>query len=243
MELNRRVLFAVAGAAVLPGSAAQADDDFAKVVQTQAQELVDAVTNGKADVFAKYMHPDAVYTDEEGTVSTKAQIVGQIGPLPKGISGVLRVSDFRARRFGDIVIANYVIDESEIFHGHPLHCQYRNTDTWILAPDGWRLLALQAMALRTDPPARALSAAQLDSYVGRYVLQDGLSFTVRRAGEGLEGQQSNGKARVLKAEIADVLFSPGRPRYRYLFMRDAAGRVDRMIERREGWDIEWTRAL
>jgi hypothetical protein len=38
-----------------------------------------------------------------------------------------------------------------------------------------------------------------------------------------------------------MLFSPGRPRYRYVFTRDGAGRVDKMFERREQWDIVWTR--
>lgn len=242
MGMNRRALLAAASVAVVPVTSAQANDDFAQVIHAQAQELADAVTNGKADVWAKYMLADAVYTDEEGTVSTKAEIVAQIKPLPAGISGVLKVVDFRARRSGDIVIANYVIDENEVFHGHPLHCQYRNTDTWVLTTEGWRLLALQALALKTDPPAAELNNAQLDAYVGRYALKDGLSFEVRRTAQGLEGQQSNGKARVLKAEIADVLFSPGRPRYRYLFMRDAAGRVDRMIERREAWDLVWMRS-
>ena len=39
----------------------------------------------------------------------------------------------------------------------------------------------------------------------------------------------------------DVLFSPGRVRYRYVFRRDAAGKITGFAERREAWDLVWSR--
>jgi len=35
---------------------------------------------------------------------------------------------------------------------------------------------------------------------------------------------------------------PGKPRYRKIFPRDAAGKITGFAERREAWDIVWTRA-
>jgi len=239
MQINRRLFFATAVAASTPVAAFATGDDDIATIQRQTQELNDAVTYGRADVWARYMHDDGVYTDEEGTRSTKAEIVAQIGPLPPGISGVLATQDFQAKRAGDVIVTTYVIDEHETYHGAALHCQYRNTVTWVRAGGVWKILASQTIALRTDPPD--ITLAQLDDYVGTYRLSSDITYTVTRTADGLAGQQTGGRARPLKAEIRDMFFNPGRPRYRFIFVRDAGGRVDRMIERREAWDIVFRR--
>jgi len=38
-----------------------------------------------------------------------------------------------------------------------------------------------------------------------------------------------------------MLFVPGKPRYRKVFQRDSQGRVTGFAERREAWDLDWTR--
>jgi hypothetical protein len=239
MQINRRLFFITAAAASAPAVAFAAADDDIATVQRQAQELNDAVTYGRADVWARYMHDDGVYTDEDGTRSTKAEIVAQIGPLPAGISGVLTTQDFLAKRTGDVLVTTYVIDEHENYHGAALHCQYRNTVTWMRASGVWQILALQTIALRADPPE--ITLAQVDDYVGTYRLSGDVAYTVTRTADGLAGQQTGGRARPLKAEVRDMFFNPGRPRYRFIFMRDAGGHIDGMIERREAWDIVFRR--
>ena len=248
MDLNRR-LFMLAPAAALPIATAKAAtaaasapvSDDAALIARQIQELNDAITYGRAEVWARYLHDNAVFTDEEGAVSDKAAMVAQIQPLPAGISGNLSTQDFRAHRFDDIIVCTYIIDERETYHSAQLHCQYRNTVTWVSTHDGWKLISGQSLALRTDPPEFALTPAQQQDYVGVYRVSGDTTFTITRGDGGLSGQQNDARARVLKAEVLDLLFSPGRPRYRYVFMRDAHGRVDRMIERREAWDMVFMR--
>jgi hypothetical protein len=46
---------------------------------------------------------------------------------------------------------------------------------------------------------------------------------------------------VLKVELADCLFVPGQTRLRKIFQRDAQGRITGFVERRESWDVQWTR--
>ncbi|HTO76422.1 MAG TPA: hypothetical protein VMQ61_10130, partial [Thermoanaerobaculia bacterium] len=58
----------------------------------------------------------------------------------------------------------------------------------------------------------------------------------------LEGQQNGRKAEVLKAEAPDVLFVPGKPRYRYVILRGSDGRITGFAQRREAWDLVWKRA-
>jgi hypothetical protein len=105
----------------------------------------------------------------------------------------------------------------------------------------WKIVAAQVLALRTDPPAVTLPASTLDSYCGRYGLTPQIDYEIRRKGDGLEGQQSGRKPEELRVEAPDVLFVPGKPRYRYLLSRGADGKVSGLIQRREAWDLVWTR--
>jgi len=164
-----------------------------------------------------------------------------IRPLPAGVSGRIRVTDFHAIVHGQTAIATYVDDEDETYHGHALHCQYRITDTWMKGAAGWRLIASQVLALRTDPPAVQLPAADLEAYAGTYALAPEITYEIRLKDGKLEGQRNGRDAEPLLVEAPDLLFVPVSPRYRKLMQRDAAGHVTAMIERREAWDLPWTR--
>lgn len=220
---------------------AQAAEDVAGVLRRQTQEMLDAIATGKAAVWERYLDENALYTAEDGAVSTKAQMVEQMKPLPEGVSGTIKVMDFKATVHGTVAIASYVSDEHEDYHGHKLHCQYRSTDTWLKTPAGWRLIAGQVLALRTDPPAIQLTRQQMEQYVGRYALTPGIIYEIRLKDGALEGQQTGRKAEPLRAEAADVLFVPGKTRYRKIFQRGSDGRVTGFAERREAWDLEWKR--
>jgi len=219
----------------------QASEDVTAVLRRQTQEMVDAVSAGSATVWERYLDEKATYTAEDGTVSSKAEMVGQIKPLPEGVSGTLEVIDFKVTVHGPVAVTNYVSDEHEDYHGHKLHCQYRSTDTWLQTPAGWRLIAAQVLPLRTDPPAIQLTPPQMEQYVGRYALTPTILYEIRRKDDGLEGQQTARKAEPLRAEVPDVLFVPGKPRYRKVFLRNPQGRITGFAERREAWDLNWTR--
>ena len=223
---------------IAPGSAAE---DVPALLKRQTQELVDAIGTGSAEVWDRYLDPDVRYVDETGTVSTKKEMVEQTKPLPSGVSGTIRVTEFDAAVHGDVAVTTYVDDETENFHGHELHCRYRTTDTWKKSPAGWRLIGGQVLAIREDPPAVALSPALRREYSGTYVLAPGIAYEIRGAGDRLEGQQTGRKSEVLLAEAPDVLFVPGKPRYRYVILRDAGGAIVGFAQRREAWDLVWKR--
>lgn len=217
------------------------DDDVPAVLERQTQELLDAITSGSAAVWERLLDPRVSFTTEDGEVRSKPAMVADIRPLPKTITGKITVTDFKATVHGDVAVATHVDDEHETFHGQALHCQYRTTDTWIRTPQGWRLIGSQILALRADPPAVELTPAQLDDFVGRYDLAADLSYAIRRSGQLLIGQEAGRKPDTLRAETRDVLFVPGRPRYRKVFRRDAEGRVVDFAERREAWDLIWSK--
>ena len=235
-------LFAIAALVVfVPVTVRSAQNGVSEVLQRQTQEMLDAVTTGASQVWERYLDDEAVYTSEDGAVQTKAQLMEQIKPLPAGVSGTIKVTDFKVTLHGTVAVASYLNDEHESYHGHELHCQYRTTDTWLETPAGWRLIAGQVLAVRTDPPAVPLTQAQMQEYIGRYALSPDITYEIRRTADGLEGEQTGRKAEALKAEAPDVLFVPGKPRYRKVFQRGADSRIKGFAERREAWDLEWSR--
>ena len=221
---------------------AESAGPVADVLRRQTQELFDAITTGTVVVWDRYLDESVRYVDESGTVSTKKQMLEGLKPLPEGVSGKIAVTQFDVAQHGKVAVATHVEDESEIYHGHELHCQYRTTDTWIETPQGWRLIAAQVLALRTDPPSVPLVPSALDEYCGKYVLAPAIAYEIRRKGDALEGQQTGRKPEELRAEAPDVLFVPGRPRYRYVFLRGPDRKITGLAQRREAWDLVWKRS-
>lgn len=245
MHSKRWNLAPFAGIALLSLAAAPAPDTEASVtalLQRQTQELADAIATGGKAVWERYLADGLLYTDEAGTVMSREEMVKQTTGLPPGVSGHIKVTDFKVALHGTVAVASYVDDEEETYHGHQLHCQYRTTETWQKSAGGWRIIGGQVLALRTDPPAVPLPASKLDEYVGRYALTPEITAEIRRtAAGGLERQQVGRPAEPLAAEAPDVLFVPGKPRYRTIVKRDAEGRVAGYAERREAWDLDWKR--
>lgn len=241
MRSRNLLLLAVVAAPLFAATPPKPAADVSQLLQRQTQELLDAITNGTPQVWDKYLDEKVQFTAEDGSLAGKAKMVEQIKPLAAGVSGDIDVTDFHATVHGNVAVTTYVSDEHETYHGQQLHCQYRSTDTWLKTGGNWRLIGSQVLALRTDPPAIALTAEQLASYAGVYQLSPDIRYEIRVKDGKLEGQRHGRAAEPLLVETADVLFVPGSPRYRKIFRRDADGRVTGYVERREAWDLVWTR--
>ncbi len=227
-------------AVLLLGAAPVPAEDVPALLRAKTDRLLDAITRGDGAVWDQELDARARMVDEAGVVSDKRTFVAGIRPLPPGVSGVLRVTDFEATVHGDTAVTTYVADETETFHGARLRARYRTTETWIRREGAWKLVASQALALRADPPAVPTTPEQLRVYCGRYALSD-LTYVVRCEAEGLTGGQLGRTPRPLRLESPDVFFVPGEPRTRRIFQRDAAGHITGFVERRESWDLFWKR--
>ena len=216
-------------------------EDVTSILRRQTQELVDAVTSGDSTVWERYMDAAATYTDEAGNLNAKRDIVSGIKPLPKDITGRLSLVDFKVHTHGTTAVATYVIDETETYFGQTIYAKYRNTDTWQLAKPGWRLLAVQSIALRSDPPTVILPREKLAEYAGTYSLTPEVTYTIRVEGDSLVGRRSGRPPQSLKVELPDLVFVPGQPRLRKVFQRGSDGHITGFVERRETWDVAWKR--
>jgi ketosteroid isomerase-like protein len=240
-EYSAALVAAVIVPVHLSGRAAASQEDILRMLKQQTQALLDAVSTGDASVWDRYVDPDVIYVSEDGVGKTKSDLLREIKPLPKGVSGSIQVSSFHASVHGDTAVTTHVDFENENYHGHPLASEYRTTDTWIRTRQGWRLVASQVHAQLADPAEVRLPVATLDEYAGVYRLAADVSYTIRREGDRLIGQRSGRPPQTLRVEAPDVLFVAGQPRSRKIIVRNIDGSPSGFVDRREGRDLPWTK--
>jgi hypothetical protein len=117
----------------------------------------------------------------------------------------------------------------------------RSTEVWLKEKDGWKIISSQTLALPEDPPEIRLPVRELEEYVGTYSAGPDYVIKIERAGESLVSATNGGKGSPLLVEVRDVLFTPGQPRLRRVFERDAGGKVVGFYSRREGHDLHFKR--
>ena len=215
-------------------------DDHALITRYM-QEMADAVAPGNAEVWAKYLDPDVIYAEEDDTYKGKTEMLKEIAPLPKGLSGTIWVDlpVLTTRRDG-IAVALFRQNETEHYFGQTIYAKYLTSTTWRKRTEGWKLIASQVLAERIDPPAITLPRKQLAQYVGKYRLKDSAAtYSLQLVDEQLIGTRDARKPATWNAEASDVFFLSGDPRIRKIFQRDASGKITGFIERRESWDVVW----
>ena len=236
-----RLTLCAVGIAFLIAAPARAESKVEAELKRMTNELLEAVAPGDVDVWKRYTHDRLVYVSENNEQFTKARLLEELKPLPKGLAGNLEVGAFHVQRHGDVAVTTYVADERLDYHGQVLRSRFRMTDSWLRTNAGWRLIASQVLAVPEDPPAMALPRQTLCGYDGTYRLTPEIVTTIACTDDGLSSERTGRKAVTMKAEVRDVFFQPGQPRTRRIFLRDANGAVTAFVDRREGLDIRWTR--
>jgi hypothetical protein len=220
-------------------AAARADDSSAMHAKMQA--LMDALVPGDRSSWIATLDKRFVQIDENGEVSDYDKSIAQVTPLPKGASGHIEVTEWKTTLFGGSAVSTHLDDEHEDFHGQHLHALYRVTATWLKESGDWKLVAMQTIALRQDPPSVMLPDKLAAEYPGHYRAAPDYVYTITRKDGRLYGATNDAKPVEIRAELADVLFTPGQPRTRKIFTRDANGRITGFASRREERDVVFTR--
>jgi hypothetical protein len=211
-------------------------------LRRMTDELLAAVASGHWAVWDKYLDDSMVSTSEDGRTLTKAQLKEEIKPLPPGFTGTIEVESAEVHLYGDAAIVSHEDLEHENVFDQKLVSHYHSTDTWIRKAGRWRLVASQVFVRLQDPaPASIVDRRAWADYVGRYDLSPSVSFVVTREGDRLYGERTGRPKQELLPETETVFFNAGAPRTRKIFARDAAGKVVRILDRRDGRDLVWTR--
>jgi ketosteroid isomerase-like protein len=227
--------------AILFAYPAFAAEDVSALLKKHTQEFSDAGQRGDGPAMAKMLDDDVVFFNEGGDQAMKKDMATPGSPPPKGITVKMTVEDWHCVVHGNVAVASFIDDQAMDFHGQPFHARFRSVETWLKEGSDWRMIGSQTIALQDDPAAVTLSSKLLDDYVGTYAAAPDATLVFTRKGNDLMVSLNGGPATLQKAELRDVLFTPGRPRLRKIFQRDAAGRVTGFISRREGHDILYKR--
>ncbi len=235
----RSSLLVVALTVTAPTSARE---DDAALIKRQSQEFSDASASADAKIIEKYLDDDVIFMDESGGVSTRHDILAGLSPPANGISNKLVQSDWQIKIHGNVAVTSFTDNSTVNVYGQSYEAKYRSIEVWQKKAGAWRMISSQTLALADDPPAIHLPVDVLDQYAGTYEAGPKLVVKIARKGDGLESTTNAGKTNPLLAEVRDVLFTPGQPRVRRIFERDASGRVVGFIARREGHDLRFKRS-
>lgn len=206
----------------------------------RTQEIMDAVAAGNPEPWKSYFASDTTYFDEKGRWMDKAALVKDVSPLPKGYSGIIKVVNAKSNILRDVAILSYDLDETEVVFGQEMKARYHGTDTWVRRGGQWQIVAGQMLRYYEDPAPGEAEPAKYRDYAGSYELAAGVTRTVSVQGQELIAQRSGRAAEILVTEAPDVFFRKG-VEGRILFRRDAGGKVDALIDRRNNEDIVWKR--
>ena len=245
LSLAAALLIASLPASAAEPSAKQASSPTEQATQRQieglAQELLDAITYGKPDVWRRILHPRALVADEDGKVYTKDEMVSEIRPLPAGYEGELRIANPKFSLDGDMAVLSYDTPESLKLYQQTLHTLFRATDVYRRVDGQWLLFAKQIQVIPAELAAVRVDTATYDDYVGRYELGADAALVVTREGDRVYSQRDARPRDELLPIGGDRFVRKGHPRGERFFRRDASGKVDALVDRRDNEDLTWRR--
>jgi Domain of unknown function (DUF4440)/Domain of unknown function (DUF3471) len=202
----------------------------------RTQQMFDAVAPGNRAPWTLYLADDVLFFDEKGRSMDKRAVLADLEPMPKGYTGSIKVTQPNARFAEGMAILSYDAEEVETIFSQELHARYHTTDTWVFRNSLWQILASQTLRYYEDPARGKVGQALLHDYVGTYELAKGNTLVVTLRGDKLYAIHGASQPIELMPEVPDLFFRTG-VEGRRLFHRDAAGRVDLLIDRRNNEDI------
>jgi len=231
--------------AAMPALRAQpkSNDNTAKTreILKIEQSLQDAVAVGNKALWAKYLAPDYLVVNEDGSRDNRASFLEKLHPLPKGFSGHINVIDPHINFRGNIAIVNFVADEYETAYNQQLHTTYGIMDTYEQTKAGWQISNCLVFEIPQLPPSPArVDKAVLQQYCDTYYILPDVSYTVSLEGDKLFGQMKGRDREELLPETNSVFFRKSDTRGRRIFYKTPAG-IWKMAARRNGQDLVWTK--
>jgi hypothetical protein len=203
-------------------------------LSTQVQARLDAIAIGDKAPWERDLDPAALLMDEEGNVTTKAQLLAELQQLPKGSWGTLRLTQPHFSQIGDLAILAFIADENETIYGQHFHADFGEVDTYHKTNAGWLLASETETRLPQEPPTVRPTAAQMQAVAGNYRMLDGpLVFAVTIVnGQLFGGRQGSTPLRMYAiADQPGQYFRPHRPET-LIFVPNAGGRATKLIDRR-----------
>jgi len=230
-------VFMLMTALAVTSAAHAADTDIATITRL-SQAFSDASASGDAKALDNLLDTNVVFMGEDGTLSSKRDIVAGAAPPPKGVSSTLVQSDFHVALHGNVAVTSFTDNAIFVTYGQTANDSFRSTEVWLKEHGSWKMVSSQTVEVPVEPSQVRLPVAELGQYVGAYQLAAGHVMRIERQADGLVIIGRDNKPLALLAEARDVMFKKGLPRVRFVFERDAKGRITGLDVRRAGHDMQ-----
>ncbi|MPY90332.1 MAG: DUF4440 domain-containing protein [Luteitalea sp.] len=205
------------------------------------RELLAAVATGDREIWDRHLAEDGLFTDERGVTRTKADLLEELRPLPTGYQGKLEPRDVVVHAFGDTAVMRFRAEEHLTLFGQTIEDTYFQTNTYQLRDGRWQLIASHVQAEVGDPLRANVGSEVLDRVAGVYQLAPDVRMRIRVSDDHLVMERDGRPPQQLLPETSEVFFTPGGWDARWIVQPDAERRVERLLARRRGEDLVWTR--
>jgi hypothetical protein len=212
----------------------------ARTILAIEKKLQDGTATGDKITWGKYLAPDLLIVNEDGSRDNRASFLEKLNPLPKGFSGHINIKDPHFNFRENMAVLNFVADEYETAYNQQLHTTYGIMDTYVLTKNGWQITNIQVYEIPALPKSINVDKAVLNQYCGTYCILPDVSYAITLEQGKLFGQRKGRAKEELLPETNSVFFRQSDTRGRKLFFKMPNGAWN-MLDRRNGQDLVWTK--
>lgn len=222
------------------GFAQTSDISLLKQLVAKEQKLADAIAVGDKAVWDAALHDSCMITVEDGSYTTKAELLKDFNPLPPAYKGMIKIIDPKLKVYGNTAVITYISDEYLELYGQKIHTQYRQSNTWVKLKGVWKKIDMQVFEIPKNPPPVTMSETVLLKYTGTYELSNDRKCVVSIDKGKLYTKKNDKEPVELLAETENVFFRKTDGRIRVIFVKESGSDKYKMIERRAGEDVVWS---
>jgi hypothetical protein len=217
------------------------EDDRTRAVEVEkiVRERLQAAVRGDRTTWRRHVSKDCIWTGPGLANGTTADAELEIGANSSLPALTMEIRDFEVHVFDAVAVATYVsIDKPA--RGNGAGKRFRKTDTYLRRGGDWQLICA-AEVFAPPRPVAQIDPSVYDLYAGQFALDPSHVVRVWREGNRLLSQQAGEeKPTEFLPAGADTFFVDG-DLGEWIFGRAEDGRVDRLIFRLNGSDIELRR--
>lgn len=191
------------------------------------ERMWDAAQKRDFESWSGYVADDCIFSDDEGQVTTKAEIIEHLRKMPLAYDRSENHREFMVRIHGDTAVLNFRLTAHERFTDSDIITEMRHTETFVRSGGSWLLIAEQwgALPLNFRSPVKT-DSLRFKDYIGRYEWRpdgpiDNVSLRDGKLFSRLVGESEDHEYKPLASDVFFLSDDLGT----VMFVRDARSQV------------------
>ncbi|HLV86078.1 MAG TPA: DUF4440 domain-containing protein [Candidatus Sulfotelmatobacter sp.] len=160
-----------------PGTLRASSDPLAaeqKEVLKVHQVMTEAARKRDFENWSHYVADDCIFSDDEGQLTTKAEIIEHLRNMPLAYDHSENHREFLAHIYGETAVLNFRLTAHEQFTDSDIVTEMRDTQTFVRRNGAWLLIAEQWGTLPLNyRKAVTIDSSRLQDFAGRYEWRSG----------------------------------------------------------------------